>query len=254
MYMKKRLLFMLCVLLMGAASCSGSDKENGPTENEDNMAEGRIDLNGKKVLIAYWSWSGNTEAVAKEIQRQAGGDLYHIQPLEPYGTTYQEVAYGGRTKDEADNDRRPALADTLTTVGKYDVIFIGSPVWWHMEARVVDTFCDLYADELKGKVVIPFCTFGSSYGPETIQGIVNHTPNSTHAEGYQSRGSNTGGVEAWLRGIATGKGSDLSTGISSPKAGKSRRDGISYTISGTRAAASARGIVITNGRKHISNL
>lgn len=148
----KKMTFLLSVLLMGAVSCSGSDYNSETTDNENSTTDERIDLNGKKILIAYWSWSGNTEAVAQEIQRQAGGDLYPMQPLVPYGTTYQEVAYGGRTKDEADNDLRPALADTLSTVGQYDVIFIGTPVWWHMEARLVDTFCDLYANELRGRL------------------------------------------------------------------------------------------------------
>ena len=98
--------FLLSVLLMGAVSCSGSDYNSETTDNENSTTDERIDLNGKKILIAYWSWSGNTEAVAQEIQRQAGGDLYPMQPLVPYGTTYQEVAYGGRTKDEADNHPR----------------------------------------------------------------------------------------------------------------------------------------------------
>ena len=88
----KTMTFLLSVLLMGAVSCSGSDYNSETTDNENSTTDERIDLNGKKILIAYWSWSGNTEAVAQEIQRQAGGDLYPMQPLVPYGTTYQEVA------------------------------------------------------------------------------------------------------------------------------------------------------------------
>lgn len=247
------MIFLLTVLLMGAVSCSGSDNDSERANNENNTTDDVIELTGKKVLIAYWSWSGNTQAVAEEIQWQAGGDLYHMQPLEPYGTTYQEVAYGGRTRNEADNDLRPALADTLSTVGQYDVIFIGTPVWWHMEARLVDTFCDLYADDLKGKVVIPFCTYASTYGPETIQGIVVHTPNSTHAEGYLSQGRNTGGVASWLSRITTGKGMDLTTGIHTAKTSNSKNDELSYSVSSTRVSTNARGIVITNGKKRINH-
>ena len=248
----KKMTFLLIVFLMGAVSCSGSDYNSETTDNENSTTDERIDLNGKKILIAYWSWSGNTEAVAQEIQRQAGGDLYPMQPLVPYGTTYQEVAYGGRTKDEADNDLRPALADTLSTLGQYDVIFIGTPVWWHMEARLVDTFCDLYANELRGKIVIPFCTFASAYGPETIRGIESHTPNSIHAEGYQSQGRNTSGVASWLSRISSGKGTDLATGIRNAKANKGKSNDLSYSISGARVPTTTHGVLISGGKKYIN--
>ncbi len=249
--MMKKMTILLSVLLMGAVSCSGTDNSE-ITNNENNTTDEKIDLNGKSILIAYWSWGGNTEAVAQEIQRQAGGDLYHMQPLVPYGTTYQEVAYGGRTKDEADNDLRPALADTLSTVGQYDVIFIGTPVWWHMEARLVDTFCDLYADELRGKMVIPFCTFASTYGPETIRGIENHTPNSTHAEGYQSQGRNTSGVASWLSRISSSKGTGLATGIRNTRTNNGKPNDLYYSISSTRVPATTHGVLISGGKKYIN--
>lgn len=76
----------------------------------------------KRILVAYFSWGGNTEALAKEIQRQTNADAYKIQPLVPYTTDYQTLAYEISNKEKADN-ARPALKDTLATLNNYDIIF-----------------------------------------------------------------------------------------------------------------------------------
>lgn len=192
----KKLMMTLCALLMIFSSCARTQNKTIKKSNETMIKE-KIDLKGKKVLVAYFSWTGNTKAVAEEIQRLTGADIYRIDAREPYKGSYTEVAYG-RAKREWEENIEPAVADTLATLNDYDVIFVGSPVWWHQAAMVVHSFLHVKDYHFEGKVVIPFCTYAETYGKETNQDIVNLTPHSNHAEGYLSVNADVKGVKAWL--------------------------------------------------------
>lgn len=109
---------------------------------------------GKKILIAYFSWSGNTEAAAREIQKEAGGDLYRINTLQEYPLDHDRLR--GRVFAELKHDERPALKGPVPDIKKYDIIFIGYPIWGHTAPMPVLTFLEMC--DLKGKTVVPFCT------------------------------------------------------------------------------------------------
>ena len=104
------------------------------------------------VLVAYFSWSGNTEEMAAYIAEQTGGDLLEIQPATPYPTDYD--ACGEVALAERDSNARPAIANLPATLDEYDVIFIGYPIWWHTAPMIVGTFLESY--DLEGKAVYPF--------------------------------------------------------------------------------------------------
>jgi len=146
-----------------------------------------------KKLVAYFSATGHTQAVAEEIVRLTGADIYRIEPSEPYAANPYDDS--DRIQNEAYNNLRPAAAEYPENVTDYDVIFIGSPIWWHNPAMVVCSFLEHY--DLKGKIIVPFFTYGSTtYLQASIDKIYEVTPNSTHLSTY------TGGdVETWLRNI-----------------------------------------------------
>lgn len=77
----------------------------------------------------------------------------------------------------------------------YDIVFIGCPVWWHTAPMIISTFVESYS--FKGKTVVPFCTYEATYRDETLQKIIDLTPDSGHLEGYGTTG-NTKKVGAWL--------------------------------------------------------
>ena len=82
----------------------------------------------KKILVAYFSWSGNTQYVAEQIAKQTGGTLFRIEPVKPYPTEYTpctEVA-----KKEKEDNARPAIKNKVEDWDSYDTVFIGCPVWW----------------------------------------------------------------------------------------------------------------------------
>ena len=178
------------------AACSKDDDES-VVVNPETPANPETPSDNSKILVAYFSWSGNTETIAKRIAELTGGTLYEIQPATPYTTDYQTLAYTV-ARNELDTDARPALKETNADFSQYDYVFIGCPVWWGTAPMIMSTFCENY--DFKGKTVIPFCTYATSNGT-TIQKICDLTPNSNHLNGFGTSGGNTSGVEAWLKNI-----------------------------------------------------
>ena len=114
----------------------------------------------KKILIAYFSWSGNTKHIAEEIQGRVGGDMFRIETATPYPNDYNETAYGV-AKKQHDENIFPELKSN-GDVSNYDVIFVGTPAWWYTMAPAVKTF--LKENNFEGKTVVPFTTHGGGGG------------------------------------------------------------------------------------------
>lgn len=112
--------------------------------------------NGKKILVAYFSWSGNTKAVAEEIHKQVGGDIVEIVPATPYSETYSVTV--AKAKAEQASNARPAISTKIADFEQYDTIYLGYPNWWGSMPMPVATFIDTY--KMSGKKVAPFFTHG----------------------------------------------------------------------------------------------
>ena len=144
--MKKKVLFLVAAVLLGFAACA-------------QKSEPRPD---RKVLVAYFSATGTTKAVAERIAAATGGELYAITPAEP--STPDDLNWNdanSRTTAEMNDPKaRPALAGAMPDVGGYDVVYLGFPIWWNTAPRPVNSF--LEQCDLGGKTVIPFATSGGS--------------------------------------------------------------------------------------------
>lgn len=152
----------------------------------------------KKILVAYFSWSGNTQYVAEQIAKQTGGTLFRIEPVKPYPTEYTpctEVA-----KKEKEDNARPAIKNKVEVWDSYDTVFIGCPVWWWTAPMIINTFTESY--DFKGKTLIPFSSHGGSGWSGTVDDIAGMEPNATMVDGYSiSRNSVAGsadGIREWL--------------------------------------------------------
>ena len=114
----------------------------------------------KEILVAYFSASGVTRAAAEKLAAAAKADLFEIRPETPY--TADDLDYTNKnsrsTLEMQDLSCRPALAADGLDMAKYDVVFVGFPIWWGREPSVIDSFVE--AHDLNGKRVIPFCTSG----------------------------------------------------------------------------------------------
>lgn len=114
-----------------------------------------------EILVAYFSASGTTAKLAKKLAGAIGADLFEIKPAVPYSNKDLDWTDPGSrsSREMKDKSYRPAIACTTDT-GRYDVVFVGFPIWWYVAPTVVNTF--LESCDLKGKKVIPFATSGSS--------------------------------------------------------------------------------------------
>lgn len=111
----------------------------------------------KKLLIVYYSWSnGNTERIAKMLQKEAGGDLVKIDTVQPYIGSYDEVVNQGQ--EEVNRGYEPEIKPFSVDISDYDVIAVGTPTWWYTMAPAVLTF--LHGQDFTGKKVVPFMTNG----------------------------------------------------------------------------------------------
>lgn len=108
------------------------------------------------ILIAYFSYTGNTREIAEQIQNIVGGNLFEIEPEQGYSSDYDVCE--AKANKEVKEGYRPKLAVECEKVDYYDVVFIGTPNWFNTMAPPVATF--LYENNMSGKTIIPFCTNG----------------------------------------------------------------------------------------------
>jgi flavodoxin len=153
----------------------------------------------KKILVAYFSHSGNTKCLAELIHKNIGSDIFEIKTVESYPAEYDAVVEVA--KKEHDSGFRPKLATKVKDVSSYDVVFIGYPMWWYTTPMAVFTFLETY--DLSGKTVIPFCTHEGSGLNGSLKDIKALCPKSKVLEGLAIRGSSANSaqneVSAWIK-------------------------------------------------------
>ncbi len=218
--MKKIVSVMLAVLMAAAlAACGGkvpagtsaaqtegtsqaASHSETPSAKAEEGSTGTAPAAEAGVLVAYFSATGTTKGVAEKIAAVTGGNLYEIVPAEPY--TDADLNYNDRssrsTKEQDDKDARPAIAGEELSLEGYTTIYLGFPIWWGEEPRILDTFVETYSFD--GITVIPFCTSGGS-------GIGRSGPNmealagsGTWLEGRRFGGSvSEADLKAWIDGL-----------------------------------------------------
>ena len=115
-----------------------------------------------KVLVAYFSASGETARLAKTIAGVTGGTLFEIEPETKY--TAADLNWQDKTSRSTiemnDPKSRPAIASRAADMAQYDTVFVGFPIWWYQAPRIIETFLESY--DFAGKTVVPFATSGGS--------------------------------------------------------------------------------------------
>ena len=155
-----------------------------------------------KKLVAYFSASGVTKAVAERLAEAAGADLYEIRPKVPY--TSADLDWNDSTSRSSvemrDKAFRPEIADKDAKAGDYDVIFLGFPVWWYVAPTIVNTFLEAY--DLSGKTIILFATSGGSGFGKTVEGLKGSAPGATIREGKLLNGRpSVAELKKWVDGF-----------------------------------------------------
>ena len=202
----KRIVSLLMVLLLAvsAAACGvqetdtsakdAAEPSDAPTTEQDN--------DNAKALVAYFSATGNTETVAKQLQAVLDADGYEIVPEEPY--TADDLNYNKddcrANKEQNDSTARPAIAGSVENMDDYDVVFIGYPIWWGKAPKIIDTFLESY--DFSGKTIVPFCTSGSSGIAGSLNEIQSAAPNANWETGRRfSANATETDLQDWGNGL-----------------------------------------------------
>lgn len=187
----------------GAETSSAPDssvaEESSPADASETDEPAESEEGG--TLIAYFSWSGNTEQLAQMIQAETGGQLFEIAPATPYTEDYNTLLDVAQ-QEQADN-ARPELAGQVENWDSYSTVFVGYPDWWSDAPMLIYSFLESY--DWEGKTLIPFCTSGGSGFGRSLDNLPASAPSATILEGFHVNGSSVDGaaedVAAWLSGL-----------------------------------------------------
>ena len=154
-----------------------------------------------RILIAYFSWSGNTREIATQIHKVVGGDLFEIVSTDKYPSDYDETVEQARK--ELDAGYLPKLVSDVEDIESYDVVFVGYPNWWSTIPRPVASF--LSKCDSSRRTIVPFCTHGGGRLGRSIEDISELCPRSTLLESLAVREGEvknaSSRVSEWLRKI-----------------------------------------------------
>ncbi|MBS5734747.1 MAG: NAD(P)H-dependent oxidoreductase [Clostridiales bacterium] len=215
-------ILMVFTLMFSLVACSNNTNEeetSAPTQesslqssviteeqNTSSESTGEpTDETGSKSLVVYFSWSGNTENVAKSIQSQTDSNIFEIIPATPYSDDYDTVV--DLAQEEQRNNARPAISGSIENIDQYDIVYVGFPNWWGDMPMILYTFFDTY--DLSGKTVALFCTSGGSGLSNTVNEVKELEPNATVTEGLHigsgSSSNPDNAVNKWLNDIGLAK-------------------------------------------------
>ena len=183
--------YNLGVRLVRNAGSERSGKVTAAGKSADTKTSG-------KVLIAYFSWSGNTEGIAQEIKKQTGADIIEIAPVKAYSSDYNTVLM--EAQEDQHKQARPELVNHLENMDDYDTILLGYPNWWASIPMPIASFLEEY--DFAGKRIIPFCSHGGGRFGQSITAIAKLAPKADIGEGlsvHYSGGSELpDDVSEWL--------------------------------------------------------
>ena len=212
-------LLLSVVLVLSLAACGSANKHassttqpetSAPTEQPESSSTAPAESEPEtqpetgKTLVVYYSASGNTERVAKDIAEAAGADLFEIVPTEVY--TSEDLNWtnpDSRVSREHDDESLRDVPLTTTEVpdwDSYDTVFIGYPIWWGIAAWPVDTF--VKNNDFTGKTVIPFATSSSSGMGQSGSLLADMAGTGEWQEGQRfSSGVSSDDVQSWVNGL-----------------------------------------------------
>lgn len=154
-----------------------------------------------KKLVAYFSATSVTKAVAKRLAKAAGANLFEIKPTVPYTPADLDwTNKNSRSSIEMSNpDSRPEIAEGLANMEDYGTIFIGFPIWWYVAPTIINTFLESY--DFSEKTIIPFATSGGSGMGSTIEVLKPLCPTANWKKGKILNLISEAELETWLNSL-----------------------------------------------------
>ncbi len=199
-----------------AATSAETKAENSQNETTANTEESvtkpvteavaESESNNAKTLVVYFSATGTTKGVAEQIASLTSADTYEILAAQPYTT--EDLNWNDKnsrtTKEQNDKSVRPEIGSDKVPLDGYSTVFIGYPIWWGEEPRIMDTFVEGY--DFSGKTVIPFCTSGGSGIGSSGSNLETNAGSGKWLEG--ERLSSSSDIEGWINGLGLNIGNN----------------------------------------------
>lgn len=195
--MKLKILFSAVTSLIITLTACGQTTQTSQKDssNSDDMK------NEKKVLVAYFSATGNTKAVAEDLAKVMDATLFEIEPKQPYSAAdldWQDST--SRSSVEMhDVNSRPEIKDKVKDIAEYDIIFLGYPIWWYVAPTIINTFVD--ENNLNGKTVYCFATSGGSPIGPCVDVLKKQYPDINWQEGKLLNNADEATLEEWKKEI-----------------------------------------------------
>lgn len=203
-------IIVAALLLISLAACGNHSQKETETVTGTPSSETEAEpestapepASHSDVLVAYFSATGTTKGVAERLASVTGGDLYEILAAEPY--TSDDLNYNDSssrsTKEQNDKSVRPEIGSEDISMDGYTTIYLGFPIWWGEEPRILDTFVEKYSFE--GITVIPFCTSGGSGIGRSGSNMEALAGTGTWLEGERFAGNvSETDLQSWIEGL-----------------------------------------------------
>ena len=188
--MKKLMAIFMAAGMCILTACAARGSEKSSQSGEDSS-----------VLVAYFSAQGHTRSLAEKVAKATNGDLFEIEPEQPYTEAdldgWNDSARG--TRESKDRSTRPGVKSHVDNFEKYDTIYLGFPIWWFSAPTIVNTFLEQYDTE--GKVIIPFATSGGSPIGETEKDLRVSAPKAVFKQGKVMNDYSQEEVAEWIKTI-----------------------------------------------------
>lgn len=210
--MNKKIIILISVLIVIALigvliymfllkNNNDTNNNNNQIQSNENNTNNNIVTDSSKILVLYFSMSGNTEKVANIIHDNVGGDIIKLETVEEYPSDYDELV--DYAQEEQQENARPELSTKIDDIETYDIIFLGYPNWWGDMPMPIYTFLEEY--DLREKTIAPFITHGGSGLSNTPENIQGEEPEATVTEGLAIYGSDARDSESdvtnWLTSL-----------------------------------------------------
>ncbi|MBR6939931.1 MAG: flavodoxin [Clostridia bacterium] len=203
-------LFTIVILVLSLAACGGNtDTQTTQVQPETSAAQNQPDettgtaaepvTNTGKTLVVYFSATGTTKGVAEKIANVTNADLYEIKAAQAYtdADLNWHDSSSRTTKEQNDKSVRPGIASEKLSLDGYTTIFIGYPIWWGEEPRIMDTFAESYSFD--GITMIPFCTSGGSGIGRSGKNLEENAGSGTWLDGERlNSGVSEAELQTWI--------------------------------------------------------
>ena len=183
-------------------SSAATEKQSSASSSEQSSASDKAadtNTNSGKTLVVYFSATGKTKGVAEKIAAATNADTYEILAAQTY--TEADLNWNDKnsrtTKEQNDKSVRPEIGSDKVNLDGYSTIFIGYPIWWGEEPRIMDTFVESY--DFSGKTMIPFCTSGGSGIGSSGTNLADNAKSGNWLEG--ERLSSSSEIEGWVKDL-----------------------------------------------------